>query len=173
MKAADMAWIVPSVVAIVGTAVGAAVYVMGHISDLRSDLEGMRPTLEREVNEAITAITQREQEALKAITRVGPTQFGAWEDRGANVDYLAETDGFVAVSAVKETIGFNILFWSGEKPEDPPLLTRANQHDGTVAPIPKGTWWTVEFHTDGGPPVHGPIHVRWLPIVRQTPQKAE
>ena len=166
MKATDMAWIVPLGVVLVG----AATYVVmlsGRISTLEQDLKELRPTLEQELREAVQVITQREQEALEAMTGLGLTQFGAWEERADDTDYLAETDGFIAAAAFRETLGFNILFWSEENQERR-ILTRANKHDGTVTPIPRGTWWRVEFHTRNGP-VHGPIEVRWLPIVRQTP----
>ncbi len=149
---------------------GAGWYTL-HLADVQ-----IRQDLKREIDKEKGEIDKKwedlQKEVREAIQQMRPTHFGKWEPHKVNTPYEAKTDGFVSVAVSGVTLGFNIEIWPEDpSPGQPPiLLARGNQHDGVVAPIPKGTLWQVEFHTRNGKPVRGPISIHWMPILRaETP----
>ena len=115
------------------------------------------------LKEQIEAELGKTQKQLTAILgTLGPKKFGAWEERKHSVVYKAETDGFIAAATAGNSAAKGVSVRVGKVSDASKLslLTRSLQYDGTVCPVPKGSYWVVERSTNSGRAI-----VSWLPIV--------
>ena len=115
------------------------------------------------LKEQIEAELEKTQKQLTAILgTLGPKKFGAWEERKHSVVYKADTDGFIAAATGGDSAaeGFDVRVGKVNDASELPILTRSLRHDGTVCPVPKGSYWVVERFRNSGYAI-----VSWLPIV--------
>ena len=91
--------------------------------------------------------------------------FGSWAKRDANTVYEAESDGFVAAftggpnSAAIAELYIDV----GHNASQLALRTRAPRYDGSVSPVPRGSYWRVRSGS-----LKEAITVWWLPVTLES-----
>lgn len=90
--------------------------------------------------------------------------FGEWVSLVPNVAYPAESDGFVAAythSDARYPVRILVAPNRSELSSNSSTVSRAGRWDGTVAPVPEGSYFVVRAESEEG------VTVRWLEINRE------
>lgn len=94
--------------------------------------------------------------ASKGVTR----RFGKWVMREPDTVYPAESDGFAGAYTGGDNPSDEFTIDVGFSQDQLHVLTRGLRYDGSVTPVPRGSYWKVNSQGSSGT-----IVVWWLPVL--------